>query len=112
MGVILVFIPGSLGAFISPELLGGGKTMMVGNLIQAQFGYGPPTGPSAPRSPSCCWRSCWQAALAAPAYVSVGRPEHDGSRGGNVLRRCPAPAWSRWPRRLYLYLPILIDGGC
>ncbi len=38
-GVILVFIPG-LGAFISPELLGGGKTMMVGNLIQAQFGYG------------------------------------------------------------------------
>ena len=38
-GVVLVFIPG-LGAFISPELLGGGKTMMVGNLIQAQFGYG------------------------------------------------------------------------
>lgn len=36
-GVVLVFIPG-LGAFISPELLGGGKTMMVGNLIQAQFG--------------------------------------------------------------------------
>jgi len=37
-GVVLVFIPG-LGAFISPELLGGGKSMMVGNLIQAQFGY-------------------------------------------------------------------------
>jgi spermidine/putrescine transport system permease protein len=37
-GVVLVFIPG-IGAFISPELLGGGKSMMVGNLIQAQFGY-------------------------------------------------------------------------
>src|SRR5438552_1300011 len=35
-GVILVFIP-SLGAFITPDLLGGAKTMMVGNLIQSQF---------------------------------------------------------------------------
>ena len=36
-GAILVFIPG-LGAFISPELLGGGKSMMIGSLIQQQFG--------------------------------------------------------------------------
>lgn len=36
-GAILVFVPG-LGAFISPELLGGGKSMMIGNLIQQQFG--------------------------------------------------------------------------
>jgi spermidine/putrescine transport system permease protein len=36
-GAILVFVPG-LGAFISPELLGGAKTMMIGNLIQEQFG--------------------------------------------------------------------------
>jgi spermidine/putrescine transport system permease protein len=36
-GVILVFIPG-LGAFVSPELLGGAKSMMVGSLIQQQFG--------------------------------------------------------------------------
>ena len=35
-GVILVFIP-SLGAFIAPDLLGGAKSMMVGNLIQSQF---------------------------------------------------------------------------
>ena len=35
-GVILVFIP-SLGAFITPDLLGGAKSMMVGNLIQSQF---------------------------------------------------------------------------
>ena len=36
-GAILVFVP-CLGAYVSPELLGGGKSLMIGNLIQAQFG--------------------------------------------------------------------------
>lgn len=35
-GALLVFIP-SIGAFITPDLLGGARTMMVGNLIQNQF---------------------------------------------------------------------------
>lgn len=35
-GVILVFIP-SLGAFLTPDLLGGAKSIMAGNLIQSQF---------------------------------------------------------------------------
>ncbi len=35
-GCILVFIP-SLGAFIAPDLLGGGKRLMIGSLIQLQF---------------------------------------------------------------------------
>jgi len=35
-GCIFVFVP-SLGNFIVPDLLGGGKTSMVGNLIQQQF---------------------------------------------------------------------------
>jgi spermidine/putrescine transport system permease protein len=35
-GVVLVFIP-SLGAFITPDLLGGAKSVMAGNLIQNQF---------------------------------------------------------------------------
>jgi len=35
-GCILVFIP-SLGAFITPDLLGGAKSMMVGNLIQHEY---------------------------------------------------------------------------
>ena len=35
-GCIFVFVP-SLGNFIVPELLGGGKTVMVGNLIRDQF---------------------------------------------------------------------------
>ena len=34
---VLVFIP-CLGAFVTPELLGGGKSLMIGNLIQNQFG--------------------------------------------------------------------------
>jgi spermidine/putrescine transport system permease protein len=36
-GCILVFIP-CLGAYVTPELLGGSKAMMIGNLIQGQFG--------------------------------------------------------------------------
>lgn len=36
-GCILVFVP-CLGAYVTPELLGGSKTMMIGNLIQNQFG--------------------------------------------------------------------------
>lgn len=36
-GAILVFIP-CLGAYVTPVLLGGGKTLMIGNLIQLQFG--------------------------------------------------------------------------
>jgi spermidine/putrescine transport system permease protein len=35
-GSVLVFIP-CLGAYLTPDLLGGSKTMMVGNLIQNQF---------------------------------------------------------------------------
>jgi spermidine/putrescine transport system permease protein len=35
-GCVLVFIP-SLGAYLAPDLLGGGKTAFVGNLIQSQF---------------------------------------------------------------------------
>src|SRR5712691_1288101 len=35
-GIVLVFIP-SLGAFITPDLLGGAKSVMIGNLILNQF---------------------------------------------------------------------------
>jgi len=35
-GSILVFVP-ALGAFITPDILGGAKTVMVGNVIQNQF---------------------------------------------------------------------------
>lgn len=38
-GSILVFIP-SLGAYVIPRVLGGGKNLMIGNLIELQFGQG------------------------------------------------------------------------
>jgi len=38
-GSILVFIP-SLGAFVTPRVLGGGKNLMLGNLIELQFDQG------------------------------------------------------------------------
>ncbi len=38
-GSILVFIP-CLGAYVTPRILGGGKNLMLGNLIELQFGQG------------------------------------------------------------------------
>jgi spermidine/putrescine transport system permease protein len=38
-GSILVFVP-SLGAYVTPRVLGGGKQMMIGNFIELQFGQG------------------------------------------------------------------------
>jgi spermidine/putrescine transport system permease protein len=35
-GCLLVFIP-CLGAYLTPDLMGGGKTIMIGNLVQNQF---------------------------------------------------------------------------
>ena len=35
-GCLLVFIP-SLGAYVTPDLLGGARTLMIGNLIQHQY---------------------------------------------------------------------------
>jgi spermidine/putrescine transport system permease protein len=35
-GAVLVFIP-SLGNFIVPDLLGGAKVVMIGNLVEQQF---------------------------------------------------------------------------
>lgn len=35
-GCILVFIP-CLGAYLTPDLLGGGRTVLIGNLVQNQF---------------------------------------------------------------------------
>ena len=38
-GCLLVFIP-ALGAYVTPLILGGGKHLMIGNLIAQQFGSG------------------------------------------------------------------------
>ena len=38
-GSILVFIP-AIGAYVTPSVLGGGKNLMIANLIELQFGQG------------------------------------------------------------------------
>ena len=38
-GSILVFIP-ALSSYVIPLVLGGGKNLMIGNLIELQFGQG------------------------------------------------------------------------
>lgn len=38
-GIVLVFIP-TVGSFLAADMLGGGKQMMLGNLIENQFGMG------------------------------------------------------------------------
>lgn len=38
-GSILVFIP-AIGAYVTPRVLGGGRNLMLGNLIELQFGQG------------------------------------------------------------------------
>ncbi len=38
-GSVLVFIP-AIGAWVTPRLLGGGRNLMLGNLIELQFGQG------------------------------------------------------------------------
>jgi spermidine/putrescine transport system permease protein len=35
-GCVLVFVP-SLGAYLAPDLLGGARTVYIGNLVQSQF---------------------------------------------------------------------------
>jgi spermidine/putrescine transport system permease protein len=36
-GIVLVFVP-AVGQFVIPDLLGGSKTVLLGNVIQQQFG--------------------------------------------------------------------------
>lgn len=37
VGIVLTFVP-AMGMFIVPDILGGSRTMLIGNLIQQQFG--------------------------------------------------------------------------
>jgi spermidine/putrescine transport system permease protein len=58
-GVILVFLPAT-GQFVIPDLLGGAKTVMLGNAIQQQFG------------PSRDWPFGSAIAVVALAFVMIG----------------------------------------
>ncbi len=69
-GAIMVFLP-ALGQFVIPDLLGGGRTTLLGNLIQQQFG------------PSRDWP--FGAALSASALVVLTLATLSlGRKGGKV----------------------------
>ena len=76
-GCILVLIP-SLGAFVAPNLLGGGKKLMMGSLIQAQFASARnwPFGSAL----SICLLAMVMIALLYQARVAARRREEAGER--------------------------------
>ena len=89
-GATLVFIP-ALGNYIIPELLGGGKALMIGNLIQLQFGSGAQLaagrGAGLLRcSAWCCWRCCSMACASVAARRCADEPA-----GPAVALHRPAP---------------------
>ena len=76
-GCILVLIP-SLGAFVAPNLLGGGKKLMMGSLIQVQFASARnwPFGAAL----SICLLAMVMIALLYQARVSAKRRQEAGER--------------------------------
>ncbi len=74
-GIILVFIPAT-GQFVIPDLLGGSKTVMLGNTIQQQFG------------PSRDWPFGSAIAFLGMGMVMVGLwlyARYAGEKGGEIL---------------------------
>lgn len=77
-GSLLVFIP-SLGSFVVPDLLGGAKQLLIGNLVQNQFG------------PARNWPFGSAASFVVMAMVlllmlALVRRGEGGERGGNSVR--------------------------
>ena len=83
-GCLLVFIP-ALGAYVTPLILGGGKHLMIGDLIALQFGSGPqlaarlragadPDGGGPGRALLLCAQHLGQGA----AWLSAARRRHQG----------------------------------
>ena len=84
-GMVLVFLPAT-GQFVIPDLLGGAKTVLLGNAIQQQFGA------------SRDWPFGAAIAFVGMAVVLLGLLLHPRSparegRGGDAVRRAPWPLW-------------------
>jgi spermidine/putrescine transport system permease protein len=74
-GSILVFVP-AIGAYVTPRVLGGGRNMMLGNLIELQFGQ----GRNWPLGAALAMTLLLMVAVALVVYVryAEGREERDG----------------------------------
>jgi ABC-type spermidine/putrescine transport system permease subunit I len=103
-GCLLVFIP-AIGSYYIPELLGGGKSLMIGNLIQNQFGTAR-NWPFGPPCPSCCWRwCCWRCGFTPGASSALRENDMQAS---NTLWRFRGVTPTAMLAFVYLYLPIVV----
>ena len=91
---VLVFIP-CLGAYLTPDLLGGGKTVMAGNLIQNQF------------TTARDWPFGSAVSLVLMAIVAdlAGRQHEKPERGPALRRLLPLYATAAFA---FLHLPLLV----
>ena len=103
-GRFLVFIP-ALGSFLTSDLLGGAKQLMIGNLIQNQFA-------AARNWPFGSAASFVLMALVLVAVMAVSPPARPRGGRGRRERAHPGPRWlvgvgGGWST-CFLHLPILI----
>jgi len=68
-GCVLVFVP-CLGAYLTPDLLGGGKSVMLGNLVQNQF----TTARDWPSARPYRWFSCSPAPCCSQRCCAAASP--------------------------------------
>ena len=98
----MVFIP-SLGAFIAPDLLGGGRKLMIGSLIQLQFSSSRnwPFGAAAALVLLMC-------VLLLPAFMAPSRRRNPMTASAPASARVPGFAAWTWLFYAFLYAPLVI----
>ncbi|WGS44634.1 ABC transporter permease subunit [Burkholderia sp. JSH-S8] len=101
-GIALVFVP-ALGAYVVPDLLGGAKSMMVGNLVQLAFTSDRNWPLGAALSVALIGLVGLAAWFARRAPLIPVR----GAGGRDSTATYPGVAWIALPMLAFLYAPIL-----
>ncbi|KUZ96524.1 spermidine/putrescine ABC transporter permease [Burkholderia ubonensis] len=99
-GVALIFVP-ALGSYVIPDLLGGAKSMMIGNVVQLAFTSDRnwPLGASLSIALLCIAAVTW---FARRTPLDVNR----GGVGRDAREPFPGVEWIAVPTVAFLYLPI------
>lgn len=95
---LLTFIP-ALGMFVVPDILGGAKSWMIGNLIQQQFG-------AARNWPYGSALSVLLMALIVPFMITLVRGRHDATEGAGRPRSGRFTLTITVLACIFLYLPL------
>ena len=107
-GSILVFIP-ALGAYVTPRVLGGGKNLMIGNLIELQFGQGRNWPLGAALSMMLMVDRAWWRCSSTSATPRRRRRRAMAERGFGDPGASPAsPTIARDRASVLLYAPIVM----